>query len=292
MSLTLKRRFGMGDGAPQNSLPASLALDAEGQLYVACGSEVRVFAEDGELVQRIAIGQPIACLVIAEEQLWIAVAGAIRMVGLDGRPRGVWAGGDALGRVTGLAVGADVLVVADAAERELCRYDRSGKFLGALGDDVNRRGFLIPNGTLSVAADPDGESLWVAHPGKHRLERYRYTGEYCGSFGRFGNQGREDFAGCCNPTTVVAAPSGLLWVAEKAPPRVKAYTAAGQLVAWTDDGAFDPLAKNLALAADAEGRLAATDPPRREVCDFDVSEFAARAATRAPDDAPSARSLP
>ena len=93
----------------------------------------------------------------------------------------------------------------------------------------------------------------MAHPQKHRVERYSLDGELTDKFGRFGMSDPADFGGCCNPTNITATADGLIAVSEKAPPRVKIFASDGKFLTQSADGVFDANTKNIDLAADEPG---------------------------------------
>ena len=109
----------------------------------------------------------------------------------------------------------------------------------------------------------------VAHPQKHRVERYQLDGKLIDKFGRFGMKDPGDFGGCCNPP-ISRHRRGLIAVSEKAPPRVKIFTRDGKFLTQSADGVFDPNTKNIDLAADSRGRLYATDPLRCTIEEFQL----------------------
>jgi sugar lactone lactonase YvrE len=166
-----------------------------------------------------------------------------------------------LGRITGLAVQGATWLVADATHHTVHLYHHQ-QWQYELGREVNTRGFMIPNGLLDLALDAPRETVLVAHPQKHRVERYRFDGQLTAKFGRFGMHDPADFGGCCNPTNITTTPDGLIAVSEKAPPRVKLFTADGIFLAQSTTEIFDPATKNIDLAVDTRGRLYATDQVR------------------------------
>ncbi len=129
---------------------------------------------------------------------------------------------------------------------------------------------MLPNGVLDLAIAADQQAVLVAHPQKHRVERYSLEGELIDKFGHFGMEHPADFGGCCNPTNIAAMADGLIAVSEKAPPRVKVYTSDGEYVAQSAEGVFDANTKNIDLAADNRGRLYATEP---RLCTIEVFEL-------------------
>ena len=130
----------------------------------------------------------------------------------------------------------------------------------------------LPSGVLTVAYDSSRPSFGVAHPQKHRIERYDVEGAPLEKFGRFGHDDPAAFGGCCNPTTCAVTPRGVILASEKAPPVVKAFDADGQFLAITPSDSFDPGAKNQRLAADASGRFYATDSVRGWIVAFQLTD--------------------
>jgi sugar lactone lactonase YvrE len=171
---------------------------------------------------------------------------------------------DRLGLITAIAVGQDDLFVADASVRWIRHYDREGNFLNNIGEQHRKGGFHIPNGVVDFALDDQG-IVHVANPGMHRVERYRGDGEYLGYFGKFDGQDPAGFPGCCNPTNLTLDDAGRVMVSEKATPRVKVYSAEGELLSVVADEGFDPLAKNMDLAVDSNGRIYVVDTVKLEI---------------------------
>ena len=78
--------------------------------------------------------------------------------GIDGTT--AWPDLGAQAIVTSVAVvGTDVLV-ADAGNRMVLRFDAGGRLAGTIGDD-----YSVPSPYFDVAGAPDG-TLWVADPGR------------------------------------------------------------------------------------------------------------------------------
>ena len=254
----------------QRSL-TSIAVDTEGRLLAVGDEEVKRFSPAGELEHRFPTRGRGWSIAVDADSLWIGMRGQIDHFSPDGDLLGTLDDKQRLGRVTGLAIHGETLLVADATHRTIHLYE-NGQWQREVGQDVNTRGFMLPNGVLDVALDTPSASLLVAHPQKHRVERYDLAGELTEKFGRFGMHDPADFGGCCNPTNIAALPDGLLAVSEKAPPRVKVYSADGTFVAQSPDGVFDENTKNIDLAADRRGKLYATDPLR---CTIEVFELQA-----------------
>ncbi|MCX7818613.1 MAG: hypothetical protein N2652_05315 [Kiritimatiellae bacterium] len=178
-------------------------------------------------------------------------------------------------RITSIAVTTGNVWLADAGERIVWVFDRTGT-LRAQVRGADAHGFVIPSPHFDVApAGPD--SAWIVNPGELRVELWTADGRRLRSWGRPGMD-LEGFCGCCNPTDIVLLPDGSVATAEKGIVRVKVYRADGSLesVAAAPDQ-FAPDTVGLDLASDAAGRLYVADPARRA-----VRVFARRAKTGAP----------
>ena len=238
-----------------------LAVAADGRLFAGGERQIKTFSPEGKLLEQFDTVDRVWSIAVEGDLLWIGMRGRIEQFDYSGNSRSVIDDPQRLGRLTGIAAGRGHLLVGDASHKCLWLYE-SGRLQGRVGDDVNTRGFMIPNGVLSVAFDPIRHSFVVSHPQKHRIERYNLDGALIGKFGRFGHEEPGAFGGCCNPTTCTVTPKGMILVSEKAPPRVKAFTADGKFLAMIDEGAFDASSKNQFLAADKSGRVYATDSVR------------------------------
>ena len=252
---------------------AGIAVDQHFRLLALVGQEIACYSAAGELAWRKPTPSPGWSLTLSEEFLWVGMRGAIGRFDLQGRLLDQIEEPDRFGRITGLAVRGEVLLAADATHRTIHLY-RRGLWQGEIGQEVNTRGFMLPNGMLDLALDASSETIVVAHPQKHRVERYQLDGKLVSKFGRFGMAEPGDFGGCCNPTHITVTPAGRIVVSEKAPPRIKIYTGDGKFLTQSEDGIFDPNTKNIDLAADSRGRLFATDPHRCAIEQFQLQPLA------------------
>ena len=249
-----------------------ICLDRTGLIYAVGDSEVKVLDVEGRLQRRWPTEGPGYSVAVDEENtLYVGEVEQIEKFDQSGRHTGTWKDEDRLGVITASAFFGDYILVADARDRCLRRYDRSGRWLNNIGKDNNTKGFLIPNGHLDFSVDAQGV-IHAVNPAKHRVERYSLTGELLGHFGKFGTRRPEDFPGCCNPTNLALNRKGQIIVTEKAGPRVKLYDAAGKLLALVGREAFDPICKNMDVATDARGLIYVVDTVRLHICVFAPEE--------------------
>lgn len=249
-----------------------ICLDRTGSIYAVGDSEVKVLDVEGKLQRRWPTERPGYCVAVDDENtVYVGELGQIERFDQSGRHTGAWKDEKRLGVITAIAFFGEYILVADALDRCIRRYDKSGKWLNNIGKDNKTKGFLIPNGHLDFSVDAQG-IIHAVNPAKHRVERYSLTGELLGHFGRFGSRRPEDFPGCCNPTNLALNRKGQIIVTEKAGPRMKVYDAAGKLLALVDSEAFDANCKNMDVATDLRGLIYVADTVRLHICVFAPEE--------------------
>lgn len=235
-----------------------------GHWYLAGDRRIVVLSAEGEAERHWATSQsPWSLAVDSEGRVWVGEPGQVEVFSAEGKLEDTWRNEELFGLVTGMAVTAESVFIADAGTRWIHRFDRERRLLNHIGDQHRKGGFHIPNGIVDFDIDLDG-TVVVANPGMHRVERYQPGGESLGYFGRFGQQDPAGFPGCCNPTNVALGPAGEIVVSEKSGPRVKVYDPDGTLRAVvSSEEDFDPSCKNMDLAVDHFGRIGVVDPVAR-----------------------------
>lgn len=241
-----------------------LTVDTAGRVHAVGDSKLVIFSADGREIGGWNTERPgysVGCG--SDGCVYVGQPGQMQVFDRDGKLLNTWRDEQRLGLVTAIGFVGDAVVIADARGRCLRRYDRDGTWRNDIGKDSRMRGFLVPNGCLDFAVDAAGV-LHIANAGMHRVEQYAVAGERRGHFGRFDGRDPAGFPGCCNPTNVAVTPTGDIVVTEKAGPRVKVYTAAGELRAVVADD-FDPNCRNMDVAVDAQGRIYLIDTVRLQI---------------------------
>ncbi|HWI58559.1 MAG TPA: hypothetical protein VNZ22_15140, partial [Bacillota bacterium] len=150
----------------------------------------------------------------------------------SGQRQAIWAPPAPRAWLSSLAVGEKEVYATDATTRIVWRFDLSGKVIGKIGQkDSSRKitGFVVPSPFFDMKLGRDG-LLRVANPGQHLVETYTTTGDLEFSWGKPGTA-IESFCGCCNPISIALFSDGRVVTCEKGLPRVKVYSARGQLEA-------------------------------------------------------------
>jgi sugar lactone lactonase YvrE len=259
---------GAGPGRFMTAL-RGVEVDGGGLVYAVGDSEVKVFEPSGALARRWPTSLPGHSIAVeAGRAVWVGEQGQVEIFDESGTLRDTWRDGEHLGLVTAIGLLPEHVLIADALDRSIRRYNRQGDLLNDIGKDNRMKGFNIPNGALDFAVDGQ-EIIHAANPGKHRVERYTPEGELLGHFGRFDGQNPQGFSGCCNPTNVTVADDGRVFVTEKAGPRAKVYDGAGSLLAVIAADVFDPNCKNMDLAVDSKGSVYVVDTVSLEIKVFE-----------------------
>jgi len=251
---------------PRNGARA-LAIDPEGHLLVAADKYVSRLKKDGTMVSEFALSAEGKCLAAAGDEVFVGMRDHVELYERSGKLKSSWETASPKSYLTGMVAGENDLFVADAGQRILLRYDRSGKLVKRIGEKNKERnipGFIVPSPFFAVALAKDG-LLRVTNPGRHRVEVYTVDGDLEQAWGRPG-AAIENFCGCCNPIHLAMLPDGRALTLEKGIPRVKVYAADGafeSVVAGAESfaenakvcGPSDCTVGGLAGAVDADGRV-------------------------------------
>ncbi len=173
--------------------------------------------------------------------------------------------------ITSLAVSKTSVFVADAGNKIVWKFDKSGTRLQRIGEKNEAKdipGFIIPSPYFDIGIDPDG-FLWAANTGRHSLENYTLEGDFRSFWGKSSMQ-IDGFSGCCNPTHFVILDDGWFVTSEKGIPRIKVYDRLGRLasvVAGPDR--FIEGTTGLDLAAVSSQEIFVLDPKKKEIRIFE-----------------------
>lgn len=207
-----------------------IAMGADDTLYVCADNYLTLLSQRGERGLEIAATEPTRCCAVAEDgTIYLGLRDHVELFNAKGERQAVWESQGKKAWLTGVAVTKNDVFVADAGNRVVLRFDKSGKLVGRIGardKERNIPGFIIPSPFFSVTVARDG-LLRVNNPGRHRMELYTSDGDFEGSWG-VASMGIKGFCGCCNPINFALLPDGRYVTCEKGLPRVKIYSASGE----------------------------------------------------------------
>jgi hypothetical protein len=246
-----------------NSHPRRIAFGGpNNRLYVAAASSISVLDLEGTRGLELALPGPARAVAVATDgTIYAGLRDHIEVFGAKGNRLAAWESPGPRTWFTGLAAGESDLFAADAGNRVVLRYDRSGKISGRIGEKNKERnvpGLIVPSPYLQVQLARDG-LLRVNNPGRHRVEAYTISGDLELFWGK-PSAGIAGFCGCCNPIGLALLPDGRCVTCEKGLPRVKVYSADGtfeSVVAGPES--FPENAKNGAIQDKSDGMLGGLD---------------------------------
>jgi hypothetical protein len=247
--------------------PAGIAAGAGGQIFVTGDKAVRQFDKAGKLLTEFKVDAAPHALALAPTVadkaplLYLAMTDHVEVFDLKGKRQAAWASAGEKAYLTSVAVGEADVFVADAAGAVVLRYDLTGKLLGRIGENDEKKraaGLVIPSPYCDVALGLDG-MLWVVNTGRRSVECYTYDGEFSIGWGKASPK-IEGFCGCCNPVHLAIMADGRFVTSEKGLARVKVYDRSGEFqsvvappsVFATDVGILD-------VAVDSDGRVLVLD---------------------------------
>jgi hypothetical protein len=209
--------------------PHRIAAGPDDRFYIAAGNYVSVVDREGARVSEIALPGPARCLAVAGDgTIYAGLRDHVEVFDRQGQRVAAWESPGKKTWLTGLAVGDKDVFAADAGNRVVLRYDKTGKLIGRIGEKNKERnipGLIVPSPYLDVKLARDG-LLRVNNPGRYRVEAYTANGDLEFSWGR-PSAAIEGFCGCCNPVGLALLPDGRYVTCEKGLPRVKIYSKEG-----------------------------------------------------------------
>jgi len=217
---------------PGLAQPRGVGFDRGGSLLVAGDRRLVRFDPSGAPHTVCELPEPVRAVAVDErDRIVLAGSGRLWLVDPSGSVEGGWElpGG---GTVTSVAAGQERIWIAMQQGRRgaVLSFDRSGAAGLVLGRKDQARGIpglIVPSPYLDVALGPD-DLVWVANPGRHRVEGYTSDGALVRAWGE-PSMRIEGFCGCCNPVGLAVMPDGRFVTAEKGLKRVKICRADGSL---------------------------------------------------------------
>ena len=251
---------------------SGIAVGFDNTMYVTGDASVLIMDNDGQAQTTISTGETAFCLAVdLNGDLYLGMDDHIELYDRDGAKKAHWESLGDTALLTSITVSDDNVFVADAGNRFVWKYDKSGNVLLKIGEKNESKdipGCVVPSRFFDVSIDPDG-FLWVVNPGRHSIENYTPDGDLRTSWGVY-SMGIEGFCGCCNPSHITILDDGKFITSEKGIPRIKVYNRLGNLesvVAGPDQ--FIEGTEGLDVAKDSNGRIYVLDPMKNAVRIFE-----------------------
>ena len=200
-----------------------------GNIYIANDGKLQVCSlatgDDkafGSQQASLAIGVEARDIAIDNECVYILHSAGVEVYSHRGDKVRAWQACSENSDFCAMALSANDVFVADAANKHVHKYSKSGDFVQFI-NSPNR--FIIPSYTFGL--EVIGETLYCSNSGRHKVEKYTLNGEYIEAFGRAGG-GAGMFAGCCNPVHLAQTVAGDILTSEKGEPRISCYANDGK----------------------------------------------------------------
>lgn len=228
---TYSSSFGTsGTGNGQFARPGSVAVDAQGNLWVVDSNNNRLekFSEKGEYLSKF---------------------------GTEG------SGNGQLKRPTALAIdAAGNLWVTDSRNKRVEEFGPTGSYLGQFGTAGTGNGQFAGSGPEGIAIDDHG-NIWVADTYGGRLEKFNEHGEFIRSVGG-GQLGR--------PTSIAIGPGGDIFVTDWENNKVAEYGEGGALIRQFGSSGKEAgqLEQPTAIAVDSRGDVWVGDEKNERIEEF------------------------
>ena len=169
----------VGHFAGPNPDPRRIVIGPEDRVYIAAGNSVSVLDREGTRINDIGLGTAARCVAVAGDgTIYAGVRDHVEVFDRKGKRLATW---DSPGKrtwFTGLAVGENDVFAADAGNRVVLRYDKSGKLAGRIGEKNKERnipGLIMPSPYLDVKLgarwSAAGEQHGAASRGSLHAER-------------------------------------------------------------------------------------------------------------------------
>lgn len=132
---------------------------------------------------------------------------------------------------TSLVISESNIFLADAANKIVLCFDKTGQLLHRIGNkdlSKGKEGLVIYQPHLDMVLGDPGK-IWIVNPGKHRIENYDYQGNLLSFWGEPSFR-VEGFCGCCNPSHLSMLSNGNFVTSEKNLLRIKIYTKEGKFL--------------------------------------------------------------
>ncbi|MFL5900580.1 MAG: DUF6531 domain-containing protein [Solirubrobacterales bacterium] len=309
-----------GSAAGQLSHPADVAIDAEGNLWVAdeVNNRVEEFNDAGELIETFGknvnrtaveakgseaarnlctvasedtcqagdaggangqLDRPASLAVDAAGDVWVADAGnsRIQKFGSDGKYLAQFGSfGEGNGEFfepEGVAVDPHGNVwVADTYNGRVQEFDGTGKFIKVVGSYGTGKGQMGEPTGIDIGL---GGNVWIADWQDNRVEEFDEEGKFVRQFGAYGKESGQFI----HPDGIAVDDKGQVWVADEGNDRVQSFTERGEYVtqfgtSGSGDGQFS-FRWPLGIATDSKGKLWIADSENNRMQRWGVYNYVA-----------------
>lgn len=245
-----------------------IAIDKSDNIYLTGKDKVIIYDSELNLKSSFNTGIEAKCITVGDDsKIYLEVNDHIEIYDSKGAKLKSWNPINVKSVITSIAVTEKFVYVADAGNRIVYQYNRSGELVKEIGKknaEKGIQGFVIPSPYFDLLIGREGE-LWVVNPGRHQFECYNENGEQVSSWAKT-SMDVDGFSGCCNPSNIAMLSDGSFVTSEKGIERVKIHQPSGEfknVVASPDK--FVEGTHGIDLAVDSKDRVFVLDPEKKIV---------------------------
>jgi len=248
-----------------------ISIDRSDNIYLVGADKIIIYDNELNLKSSLNTGKEGMCIAVDDEsKMYIGAHDHLEVYDISGKHLKSWSPVNEKSVITSIAIFEKNIFVADAGNRLVYQYDKSGNLVRAIGAKNTEKGilgFTIPSPYFDLLIGREGE-LWVVNPGRHSLESYNEHGDLISSWTKT-SMDVDGFSGCCNPSNIAMLSDGSFVTSEKGIERVKIHQPSGEfkcVVASTEN--FVAGTKGIDLAVDSKDRVYVLDPMKKVVLVF------------------------
>jgi hypothetical protein len=208
----------------------ALATDADGFIYVSADTQILKMDPSGAVIKTATLDTPCYCMAAGTNAtLYLGMEDRIEVWNTSLEKQQAWPQIGENSRLTSVAASSTHLYAADSGSRRVWKFTLAGKLESQVpreGTSAGDHHYIVPSPYFDVAV---GRSVWIANPGKARVEHYGTDNKLRAQWGE-PSMTIEGFSGCCNPSHIALIGSDTLVTAEKGLPRVKLFDFEGNLL--------------------------------------------------------------
>jgi len=253
----------------------AIATDLNNNIYITGNGDVQIFDCNGVSKKIFSIEKETFSIAVNEVgDIFLGARNHIEIWDTLGIQKAEWETSKNNALITSIAVDAENVFVADAANKIVYRYNLQGIFQNTIGekDSLNGiRGFIVPSPYFDLALGHSGE-LWVANVGRHAFEAYTPQGKLISQWEKTSMQ-LDGFSGCCNPSNFALLTNGSYVTSEKGLVRIKIHKPNGEfecVVATPQQ--FERGTKGIDIAVDSENNIIVLDPKKNLIRIFQKND--------------------
>jgi DNA-binding beta-propeller fold protein YncE len=225
----------------------AVAVSDDDKIFIAGDSFISSYSADFSLNWEYDTDYPITAIATKNDMIFAASEHKIIIFDKDGNKIAEWGPFDANSILTSISVNDTYIAVADAGVKAVYILNYNGNIQHVIGKADNN--FIVPSPFFDVSLE-DNNTIFIANPGRFRVERRNIDGTLIDYFGEAGLEPSE-FCGCCNPAHIYFN-NGRIFTAEKGINRIKILDNEGEFIEFVsiNNNFLAPIPLDIAVSAD------------------------------------------